>query len=143
MFNDISNGEYEDDPELDAPINTGGPNFDWFNYGQECIQGLDIPENVEHWVEETSDIAQEQFFDQLDQVNLTDSNLLLANEMQRNAISIMAKHLFHIARHGENCQNCENVEPVAMLLAGTAGTGKTFVLNAINRIAQRLFQHKG
>ncbi len=143
MLQDIADGEYQDDPELDAPINTGAPDFDWHNFGQECIGDIMVPDNAEHWVEQTSDVAQEHFFQEMEEVNLTESNLLLANEMQRIAISIMAKHLFHIARHGDNCHACENEEQIAMLLGGTAGTGKTFVLNGINRIAQRLFQRNG
>ena len=81
------------------------------------------------------------FFQQNDRVSLTESNLLLANELQRVAISMVAKHLFHIAKPVDDCSSCE--PQISMLLGGTAGTGKTFVLNAINRISQRLFKRNG
>ena len=141
IFTDIQDGSYEDDPELDKPVNTGDPNFDWHSFGVECLAGINMPDNAATWIQDTSDAALEHFFQQNDRVSLTESNLLLANELQRVAISMVAKHLFHIAKPVDDCSSCE--PQISMLLGGTAGTGKTFVLNAINRISQRLFKRNG
>ena len=117
IFTDIQDGSYEDDPELDKPVNTGDPNFDWSRFGVECLAGINMPDNAATWIQDTSEAALEHFFQQNDQVTLTESNLLLANELQRIAISMVAKHHFHIANHEEDCNSCE--PHISMLLGGT------------------------
>ena len=124
IFADIQSGDYEDDPDLEQPVNTGGHNFDWHAYGLECVAAVDIPQNSENWINDTSDIAIEHFFKQNDEVTLTETNLLLANELQRIEISIVTKRIFQMAKCGSHCCRSKNEANIYMLLGNTAGTEK-------------------
>ena len=42
------------DPNLDIPLNTGGKDFDWLEYGQRCIGNANLPDNGETWICEVS-----------------------------------------------------------------------------------------
>ena len=135
IFNDITQDDFAD-PNLDLPLNTGGPDFDWCLYYQNCIGNVNIPDNGESWIDETSEKARESFFEYNEQLTLPDVNILLANKFQMVAISMIIRQLLSVARG-------EDPEQLLMLLVGTAGTGKTYVVKAISRIARRLFGRNG
>ena len=82
IFNDIAMDQVFVDPNLDIPLNTGGKDFDWFEYGQRCIDNANLPDNGETWICEVSESALDSRFEYNEQVSLPNVNILLANQLQ-------------------------------------------------------------
>ena len=89
IFNDIAMDQVFVDPNLDIPLNTGGKDFDWLEYGQRCIGNANLPDNGETWICEVSESALESLFEYNEQVSLPNVNILLANQLQMVAISMI------------------------------------------------------
>ena len=140
IFNAVSLGENLPDPYLEQPLNTGGDNFDWYQYGIDSVGEVALPENGENWLSETGEKAHEEILQFNQEFDLPNVNVLLANHLQMVAISMVLRQLLKSVT-----ENRPEVEPeqFLMMLVGTAGTGKTFVVEVTTRLCRRIFHRNG
>ena len=128
------NMEKIDDPVNIPPLNDGGSNFNWHDYGLQCL-GVPVPTNAKDWLKIISEEAAKQELDKATKCNLPEINLRLANPLQRVIIAINIIRLLAIKRGTVP----QDVEPLRLIIQGTAGVGKTFVITALTYVVRRLF----
>ena len=121
-------------PEI--PLFTGGPDFDWYSYGIQCL-GFPIPDNTTEWLKDISIQAERAAMENDERCDLPDVNLRLANPLQRVIIAINLRYLFMLKRGKVPS------DQLRLIIQGTAGVGKTFVIKALTYIVRRLFGRNG
>ena len=139
MMRDIAaNHQLElEKPLNDVNLNTGGPNFDWHQYGLSIFTPEEITEgqmldDVENWMNLAIAEADIQLQAHHDQLDLPEGNILHANERQMIILGVNILHLLMEAKGDPQDQ-------LRLLVQGAGGTGKTFVIANLTRICRRLF----
>ena len=91
------------------------------------------PNNAADWLRSIADEAEKREMSNAYELHLPSINMLLANTLQRVAISINIHRLLDIEKGKLYAQT----KPLHLLIQGTAGTGKTFIISAVTRVARR------
>ena len=123
-----------DDPYAEVILPNGGPDFDWNAYAMETFGGQ-WPDDTATWLETITEEEDANDEARGNECELPNINLLCANELQATVIAINLQRLLQIAKDTLP----PDTEPIHLLIQGTAGVGKTFVINALTRVARRLF----
>ena len=74
-------------PSSFPPLNDGGPNFDWYEYGLKCLGVDHMPIDYSTWKEKACAMLIKKTAAQAS-LDLPNVNLLLANRLQRVIIVI-------------------------------------------------------
>ena len=143
LLRDIHNNNNIEVDEVfcEPPLFDGGPDFDWNAYAKRCLNLEDCedwPENTTDWLEQISEVTENQILEHANNCTLPSINLLLANPLQRVIIGMNLERFLDIKENGSNESN-----QLRLLVQGFGGTGKTFTINAITYITRRLFQRNG